>query len=85
MTLGEPLEETAPAFLAALDGATYLAARRAVLEAPRHLFYDVHDTSDLLAFLDTLADGERRSTAGPPAATASTTAAAAEFARGNAK
>ncbi len=80
-TLEEPLEETAPAFLAALDSAAYLAARRAVREAPQHLFYDIHDTADLLAFLDSLARGERRSTEGPP----STTSAAVEFARGNAK
>lgn len=53
-TLDEPLEKTTPEFLAALDSATYLAARQAVRKAPRHLFYDVHDTGDLLAFLDSL-------------------------------
>lgn len=58
-TINEPLEETAPRFLAGLDHSAYNHMRAGVLSAPRNLFIDIDDTERLVAALRNLvsADG----------------------------
>lgn len=58
--LPEPLEETVPAFLAALPVEDFLAARQRVLQAPAGLFHDLDETASLLEFLDGLAGRHRQ-------------------------
>ncbi len=56
-TLAEPLEETAPAFVRALEPAAYAEVRARIRRLPRAHFVDETDTRDLVEVLRRLAGG----------------------------